>query len=271
MSEAVARVVPVGRLIATGTIKKEGANTTAAFNDALLNWESDRASIEALLRAYFGNASNHGVSIPDAWIQFADAVDNLYYLSTSELPDRCERTKELKEYLARGGDPVTCRDLAWTGEEWGTKCNESVKWDALALCDEDSLKKEGEGYIRGPNYFEAYAVISDDLLKREEVLLNAVRTSTPPAFQLPSPSKWCGRSPSRASSRARSPRPRRGQPARRRAARRAGREPSGPPCADEGGAAVGDLVQPLDAVRRLPAERRRVREPERERLRARDA
>jgi hypothetical protein len=183
MSEAVAGVVPVGRLIATGTIKKEGVNTTAAFNDALLDWEADRASIEALLRAYFGSASVNGRTIPDAWVHYADAVHDLYYLSTTQRDDRCERTRQLKKYLAGGDATVTCPNRSLTGKEQGDKCEDaSDKWNALALCDEDSLKKEGLGYKRGQNYFDAYAEISDELLKRQEVLLDAVRTTTPSGF-----------------------------------------------------------------------------------------
>lgn len=183
MSEAVARVVPVGQLLATRSIKKADINTTAAFNDALLQWERDRASIEARLRAYFRTASIQEETIPAAWVEYGDAVQDLYYLSTTGLPTRCQRTNSLKQYLDFGAPSPRCPRASWTGREWGTACaTASNDWDVLALCDEDSLKTEGEGYVRGRNYFNAYAAVSAALLKREEDLLNAVRTTTPAGF-----------------------------------------------------------------------------------------
>ena len=185
MSEAVARVVPVGQLLATRSIKKADINTTAAFNDALLQWERDRASIEARLRAYFGTANIEKAAIPDAWVGYGNAVEDLYYLSTTELPfpNRCQRTSSLKRYLDPGAASPRCPQASWTGKQWGTACaTASNRWDVLALCNEDSLKKEGEGYVRGRNYFDAYTAVSAALLRREKDLLNAVRTSTPAGF-----------------------------------------------------------------------------------------
>jgi hypothetical protein len=57
-----------------------------------------------------------------------------------------------------------------------------VAWDALALCDEDSLKKSGEGYIRGADFFNAYRSITGRLLARERPLLDKIRASAPSGF-----------------------------------------------------------------------------------------
>jgi hypothetical protein len=105
MAQAVARVIPTGQLLATRSFHKEEANVSQAiFDDALLAWETDRASIEARLRAYFsGTKTNPQTTLPAAWVTYARAVENLYYLSTTGLPDRCQRTRALESYL---GGPV---------------------------------------------------------------------------------------------------------------------------------------------------------------------
>jgi hypothetical protein len=105
MAQAVARVIPTGQLLATRSFHKEEANVSQAiFDDALLAWETDRASIEARLRAYFsGTKTNPQTTLPAAWVTYARAVENLYYLSTAGLPDRCQRTRALESYL---GGPV---------------------------------------------------------------------------------------------------------------------------------------------------------------------
>jgi hypothetical protein len=183
MSEAVAGVIPTGRLIATRTIKKAGANPTAIFNDALLEWETSRTSIEARLRAYFENASVEGQSLPQAWLAYSEAVERLYYLSTTEFRSRCSTTRNLMRYLSPRHPPPSCPKGSWTGDQLGTACaRASDPWDALSICDEDSLKASGEGYVRGQNYFNAYGTISTALLRRQYALLDAVRTTTPAGF-----------------------------------------------------------------------------------------
>jgi hypothetical protein len=183
MSQAVARVTLTGQLLAIKSIQKENANGTAVFDTALLAWEVDKATIEAQLRAYFSGAKLGGEGLPDAWANYGAAVDNLYYLSTSELRDRCTRTKALMTYLDVSVAGLRCPNRAWTGPEWGAACKASTSWNALAICDEDSLKPSGEGYVRGVGYFAAYRSASSELLAAEEVLLDAVRGATPSGFR----------------------------------------------------------------------------------------
>jgi hypothetical protein len=188
MSEAAARVVPVGELLATRTIKKEGTNTTAAYNKALLQWEIDRASIEARLKTYFPHASVDGIPLPAAWVDYAKAVRDFYDLSTTELPDRCASARRVKQYLGGNGSPRCLKEVpekastaARTARQKAAACDckKATDWDALSLCDEDSKAK---GYERGVDYFLAYKKYSIELLNREDALLNAVRTTTPAGF-----------------------------------------------------------------------------------------
>jgi hypothetical protein len=182
MSEAVARVAMTGQLVATRSIRKENANGTAVFDTALLTWAVDKVRIEAELRAYFSMARIEGVSVPTAWAGYGRAVDSLYYLSTTELPDRCDRVKVLMTYL-HAADAVQCPSEEWSGSQWGLACSDaSTVWSALAICDEDSLKASGEGYVRGAQFFIAYRRVSDDLLSAEKGLLDAVRKSPPSGF-----------------------------------------------------------------------------------------
>src|SRR5207244_4409365 len=99
MSQAVAHVALTGRLLALRSIGKENANGTAVFDSALLGWEADKAAIEARLQAYFPRAKFAGGALPGAWSRYGVVIDNLYYLSTSELPDRCQRVNEVMVYM----------------------------------------------------------------------------------------------------------------------------------------------------------------------------
>jgi hypothetical protein len=183
MAQAVASVVPTGELLATRGIEKQGVNGGAVFDQALLQWDKDRASIEARLHAYFEHASIRGEALPQAWLAYAQAVENLYYLSTTELPDRCSRARALAAYLAPDSPPPSCKGKGWSPTIWGAACSHAANgWDALALCDEDSLKPAGEGYVRGPTFFNAYTTMSGALLARENVLLDGVRSSAPAGF-----------------------------------------------------------------------------------------
>jgi hypothetical protein len=181
MSQSIAQVVLTGQLLATRSIKKENANGQATFNDALLTWEVDKATIRARLEAYFAKAKVTGQSLPDAWGDYSGAVEDLYYLSTTELPDRCGRTKGLIAYLHVSAS-LRCRRAGETGAELGAACRKSTSWNALALCDEDSLKRSGEGYKRGVNYFTAYRAAAGELLGAEVRVIDAIRTSTPAGF-----------------------------------------------------------------------------------------
>jgi hypothetical protein len=181
MSQWVAQVVLTGQLLATRSITKESANGQLAFDEALLTWEVDKATIRARLEAYFARAKVTGRSLPDAWLEYSGAVDNLYYLSSTELPDRCYRTKSLIAYLHVSAS-LRCRRAGETGAALGAACRQSTSWDALALCDEDSLKRTGEGYVRGVNYFTAYRAAAREVLNTEVRLIDAIRRSTPAGF-----------------------------------------------------------------------------------------
>jgi hypothetical protein len=183
MSQAVARVTLTGQLLAMRSIQKENANGTTVFDTALLAWEVDKATIEARLRAYFSGAELGSESLPDAWTHYGAAVDHLYYLSTTELPGRCGHTKVLMTYLNVSVAALRCPNPIWTGPQWGAACKASTSWNALAICDEDSLKHSGEGYVRGVRFFAAYRRASNELLAAEKGLLDAVRGATPSGFR----------------------------------------------------------------------------------------
>jgi hypothetical protein len=180
MSEAVAPVIGTGRLLATRTIEKAGKNTTEVFNDTLIEWETNRRSIAARLSSYFADASFEGTTLPEAWDLYSDAVDDLYYLSTTLRRDRCKEATELRKYLEPDGAKPRCAELDTNREPQACQSAKD-EWRILGLCDEDSLKGE-KGYARGENYFQAYRSISDMVLERQRALLDAVRTSIPAGF-----------------------------------------------------------------------------------------
>jgi hypothetical protein len=188
MSEAVAPVIATGRLLATRTVQKEGRDTTTAvFNDALLEWETNRASIAARLLSYFDNASSGGEPLPQAWDEYSERVEDLYYLSTTGYVERCRSATALKRYLKN--QSLSCRKFRADGSLLeGQVCKgeeqrprrDRDNWKIVALCDRDS--KEDDSYERGQGFFNAYKAISKDLLRRERRLLDAVRTTTPAGF-----------------------------------------------------------------------------------------
>jgi hypothetical protein len=183
MSEAVAPVIGTGQLLATRTIQKAALNTTRVFNDTLIEWETSRASIAARLRSYFANASIGEKSLPGAWEDYTSAVDNLYFLSTTQRKDRCQRTAALETYLNAGDPELSCPLRVFETKDEPRACAAATDpWKILALCDEDTLKPKGKGYQRGENFFDAYRLKSTQLLEREGVLLDAVRTTTPAGF-----------------------------------------------------------------------------------------
>jgi hypothetical protein len=109
VSAAVAKVTLTGELLATLSVRKENTNGTSTFDASLLDWEIAKAAIGAQLGSYFAGAKLHGERLPVAWSRYGRAVDDLYYLSTTELPDRCVRTKRLMGYLASGAGEL-CRE-----------------------------------------------------------------------------------------------------------------------------------------------------------------
>jgi hypothetical protein len=125
MSEAVAPVIATGRLLATGTVRKAGKNPTAVFNDTLVEWETSRASISARLRSYFGE------SVRLAWDKYSDAVHNLYYLSTTQLTERCRKANELKTYLIPNDPTVSCPEFGNEAKE-GPACKREEKRTTIA-------------------------------------------------------------------------------------------------------------------------------------------
>lgn len=176
MSEAVAAVLATGRLVATATIPKADMNTTAVFNESLVEWETSRASIGARLGSYF-----EGTTIPQAWDDYSAMVDRLYYLSTTQLKTRCADAIALKAYLEPGTPEPRCTELETDREPQACRSARD-RWRILGLCDEDSLKESGKGYVRRDNFFRAYRSISDMLIAHQRSLLDAVRTSTPAGF-----------------------------------------------------------------------------------------
>jgi hypothetical protein len=182
VGQAVGRVTLTGQLIATRAIKKENANGSAVFDNALLQWESDRAAIRAQLDTYYAKAKVDGTPIPKAWARYSQAVEDLYYLSGTEVPHRCDRAKGFVAYVGGRAAAVTCPQPGWTSAQWSAACRNATGWDALALCDEDSLKPGGEGYVRGTNYYDAYRAAVGTLLADQEPLLQAVRKKTPAGF-----------------------------------------------------------------------------------------
>jgi hypothetical protein len=201
MSEAVAPVVATGKLLATRTVQKAGEKTTTAvFNDALLEWETKRASISARLLSYFDSAPSGGQNLPEAWGEYSDRVEDLYYLSTTGYDDRCVAATAVKEYLT--DEDLNCQEFRGDdSEREGQACNREEeripisrsdpsfepalrkhKWRIVALCDQDSKEGGRHAYERGPGFFNAYKAISKDLLERERDLLDAVRTTTPAGF-----------------------------------------------------------------------------------------
>jgi hypothetical protein len=119
-------------------------------------------------------------------MNFSQAVENLYFLSATEIagvvPTRCDRTKQLMRYLRLSTASLKCPNTLWSSQQWGAACTKATSWNALALCDEDSLKSRGEGYRRGPTYFTAYRAAIGELRARESRLVAVVRKTTPAGF-----------------------------------------------------------------------------------------
>jgi len=192
---AVNAVTLTGKQLATRT-----AHGNAVFNGALRQWGNDGASIETRLETYYSKAEFEGEPIPRAWAHYSQAVENLYFLSGTEVaaavPSRCDRVKQLMAYLRVSTANLKCPKRSWTtcsmldegarkrcsaiaSKQWAAACDESTLWNALALCDEDSLKPSGEGYRRGDNYFGAYQAAISKLRRHEDRLLRVLRTTTP--------------------------------------------------------------------------------------------
>jgi hypothetical protein len=179
--QAVNHAMLTGESLATRT-----ASGNAAFNAGRLRWENDTAKIATQLETYFSTAELAGEPLPTAWMNFSHAVENLYFLSATEIvavvPTRCDRTKQLMRYLRRSTANLTCPNTLWSSQQWGAACTKATSWNALALCDEDSLKSRGEGYRRGPTYFTAYRAAIGELRERASSLLAVVRKATPTGF-----------------------------------------------------------------------------------------
>jgi hypothetical protein len=178
MRQAVDAVLLTGEQIATGT-----ANGNAVFNGGRRRWKNDNADIETQLDTYFSSARFEGKPIPTAWTNFSQAVEDLYFLSATEIaaafPGRCDRTKQLMRYLRVSTAGLKCPKMWWSSEQWGAACARATSWSALALCDEDSLKASGEGYRRGRTYFEAYLAAIAELQVRKNSLIGVLRKATP--------------------------------------------------------------------------------------------
>jgi hypothetical protein len=119
-------------------------------------------------------------------MNFSQAVENLYFLSATEIagvvPTRCDRTKQLMRYLRLSTASLKCPNTLWSSQQWGAACTKATSWNALALCDEDSLKSRGEGYRRGPTYFTAYRAAIGELRERASSLSAVIRKATPAGF-----------------------------------------------------------------------------------------
>jgi hypothetical protein len=188
--QAVNHVMLTGESLATRT-----ANGNVVFIAARDRWGSDSAKIATRLETYFPKAKLEGKPVPSAWRNFSQAVENLYFLSATELPfpTRCHRTKELMAYLRVSAANLKCPKKWWTtcsssqcralaSKQWGDACYRSRSWNALALCDEDSMKSGGEGYQRRQNYFRAYETAMSKLRTPEDRLLKVLRSTTPAGF-----------------------------------------------------------------------------------------
>lgn len=192
---AVNDVTSKGEQFATRT-----AQGNADFYAALGAWRGDSLGIVTDLETSFPKARFQGEPIPRAWDRYSKAVENLYFLSATEIAaadrTRCDRTKDLMAYLHVSTANLKCPKRSWTtcstlprhvrfrcfktaSNEWRAACHRATSWHALALCDEDSVKPSGEGYIRGNNYFTAYKAATEKLRNQRERLLAVLRAETP--------------------------------------------------------------------------------------------
>jgi hypothetical protein len=147
--QAVDNVLGTGVSLATGTV---GGNRI--FNTALSSWESRKAKIATQLETYFSDAGLDGKPMPSAWSAFSQAVENLYYLSGTEIaaayPSRCDRTKQFMTYIRGSAMNLMCPNSTWSPDRWGIECNMAkTSWNAVAICDENSVSHR-EHYRRGP-------------------------------------------------------------------------------------------------------------------------
>lgn len=184
MGKAVSDVLGTGVTVATG---KAAGNTNTIFYGALSDWNGQNARITSRVHEYFSNAKLAGKPMPSAWSAYGQAVENLYYLSATEQakaahPNRCDRTRQLMTYMRGSAVNLMCPNTKWSPTRWGAECKmATTSWNALAICDENSVKN-GEGYRRGPSFFEAYQGSVDKLKARGSVLLRVVGQATPTGF-----------------------------------------------------------------------------------------
>jgi hypothetical protein len=82
-------------------------------------------------------------------------------------------------YLRVSTASLKCPRISWSSQQWDAACNAAMSWNALALCDEDSLKASGEGYRRGRTYFEAYLAAIAALQARKNSLVGVLQNATP--------------------------------------------------------------------------------------------
>jgi hypothetical protein len=126
----VNHVMLTGESLATRT-----ATGNAAFNAGRLRWENDTAKIATQLETYFPTAKLEGKPIPIAWMNFSQAVEDLYFLSATEIaaavPSRCDSTKQLMGYLRLSTANLKCPKLcgaANSGARPATRRRPGMRW-----------------------------------------------------------------------------------------------------------------------------------------------
>ncbi len=109
MTQATTAAVGTSRLVAMDVIKKEeveeerrNATQQAAFNEGLQSWELDSADIGSRLEAYFRKTSP---TVSSEWRKYAETATDVYFLSSTGLPDREARIARVQDYLAAVGRP----------------------------------------------------------------------------------------------------------------------------------------------------------------------
>jgi hypothetical protein len=181
ISHAQAAVIAQGQLFARGVIQKEDLSRQArqaTFDRALLEWRTSSEEIQSQLKAYFPDKT-----ITDQWTTYSQAVEDLYFLSSTGIrEDRCPRTQHVKD-LVDSTEKLACKEIN-PADPQGKNCTGAPSdppWVALAACDAD-VKGKQYSYTRGDNYREAYLTVSGEVLDQGRALIAEMLHLTPSGF-----------------------------------------------------------------------------------------
>jgi hypothetical protein len=178
ISHAQAAVVARGQLFARGVTQKEDLTSQtrqAIFDQALLEWRVNSEEISSELRAYFP-----GKPITDEWATYSQAVEDLYFLSSTGIKsDRCPRARRVKNLVEPTGS-FACPKA----DPLGTNCRRAPSnppWAALVTCDADEKGRQ-YSYARGENYTNAYLTVSGEVVDKGRALTAEMLHLTPSGF-----------------------------------------------------------------------------------------